>query len=431
MNVYTLASCRIYYSYSNNKNIKYRRNTFILHTFEEILKVLQFTYGQIDKNKFKKYVANFHESSSLSKYEKYIDIYHEHRDHINNSDIIILECASLKDKINNCTFTEESIKKLLVQIEQYFPYKKLIITTNINIEIDKSGSKINKRQKLDNIITNICNNKNNITPLLISTYFSTYKDYKLYFKNISHFNEVGHKKFGNIINEIIDSIHSRFEFNTNYVFVINLDKRKDRLENCKKELDKLNISFTRFSGIIVDMDQIKSDPIWSNSYQGINHKKSKKFKRYLQGSLGCKISHYSIIKLAKDRNLPYVIIFEDDLILLDSAKSILNDLKKFKIKNEDWDIIYLGGKIIGKSYENITSHIKHVESVIHMLGYIVNRKIYDIILEYLTKYNIECDNILQYMGKIKKIKVLYCEMVEQTWNDSDIIKGYVQSTDKS
>lgn len=218
-------------------------------------------------------------------------------------------------------------------------------------------------------------------------------------------------------------------FNKNNVFVINLDRRKDRLKSCSDRLKSLNIPFTRFSAIEPDMKIIKDDQLWKNSYQGISHDKSLKFKNYLKGSIGCKMSQYSVIKIAKDNDLPYVVVFEDDIILLDNADDILKEVYSFINNKNDWDILYLGGKITGKIHETVNGYkyINRVQSVLQALSYVVNNKKYDFIMENFVKRNIECDNILESLGRRNKIKIYHCHIFKQTWNDSDIISGYIKN----
>lgn len=213
-------------------------------------------------------------------------------------------------------------------------------------------------------------------------------------------------------------------FNEKNTFVINIDKRVNRLKSCIQKLKSIGISFTRFSGIIPNIDQIKDDPIWNKSYQGITPGKCKKFKNYLKGSLGCKMSHYNVIKLAKDADLPYVIVFEDDIVLSENKDDMLKEIYNFiNDNNVDWDIIYLGGKITGKTYETVNKykHIKRVQCSLHTRGYILKKKMYPIVMSSFVKYNYECDNILQDIEKKLKLKVFYSKIVETTSGSSDIM----------
>ena len=98
------------------------------------------------------------------------------------------------------------------------------------------------------------------------------------------------------------------------IYVINLKNRVDKLEN-------FNLVFSKYFKINV-IDAIKNEVGWK----------------------GCLDSHLKCIKYAKDNNLKYIIVFEDDATPKD-----INWYDKFmKIKEEifekrnDWDI-YLGG----------------------------------------------------------------------------------------
>jgi GR25 family glycosyltransferase involved in LPS biosynthesis len=122
-------------------------------------------------------------------------------------------------------------------------------------------------------------------------------------------------------------------------YVINLDKRKDRLELAKKEFEKLGISPKRFSAI-------KNDIPW----------------------IGCLQSHIAILKEAQ-RIKQNVLVFEDDVKFIGDYKEVidksLNELSKFK-----WDLFYLGGNVLKDIYQE-TEHLgrlQHCQST-HAIAY--------------------------------------------------------------
>ena len=180
--------------------------------------------------------------------------------------------------------------------------------------------------------------------------------------------------------------------NSNNIFVINLDHRKDRLDSVNKQLNKKNIKYTRFSAIIPDMNQINNNNLWKNSYQGMNWKKAKKWDCYTRGALGCKMSHYYIVKKAKELDLDYVIILEDDFLFTDNADDILKN-SIFENIDDNWDFIFLGGRLSGNNIKKINNIVTKTESVITTIGYILNKKTYDSVLKNLVKYNYEIDSI--------------------------------------
>ena len=84
--------------------------------------------------------------------------------------------------------------------------------------------------------------------------------------------------------------------------VINLDERKDRWETVQKDLNAQGLShYQRFSAI-KPTDQIQQRPDFL----------PKEKQTYRIGCYGCLLSHYHIIKEAKEQSLPFVLIFEDD-----------------------------------------------------------------------------------------------------------------------
>lgn len=79
-------------------------------------------------------------------------------------------------------------------------------------------------------------------------------------------------------------------------FVINLKKRPERLELVKKEFEYIGYDVEVFEGID------------------------------LGSHVGCAKSHLEIIKIAMRENLESVVVFEDDIIFMPYAKSLLNDI---------------------------------------------------------------------------------------------------------
>ena len=101
------------------------------------------------------------------------------------------------------------------------------------------------------------------------------------------------------------------------IYCINLERRKDRWEQCESEFDKVGI-----------LDRVIK-------FNAFDNKKNPK--------RGCYDSHLSVIKLAYERKLNNVLIFEDDVAFLKRY----NDKKLTKaienLKKTDWEFFYLGG----------------------------------------------------------------------------------------
>ena len=86
-------------------------------------------------------------------------------------------------------------------------------------------------------------------------------------------------------------------------FVINLEKRPDRLKFIKKELEYIGWNYNVFKAH--DKDSF----------------------------LGCTLSHTDVIKKAKDNNWKYVMVIEDDCAIMPYANSFLKILET-ELENE-------------------------------------------------------------------------------------------------
>ena len=146
------------------------------------------------------------------------------------------------------------------------------------------------------------------------------------------------------------------------IYCLNLDRRKDKWVSVKKRFNELQINVERFSAIdgntLTEEELIKYDKI--NKYE-----------------IGCTLSHYQIIKNAKENNYKRILIFEDDVLFIDDFHLLFRD----KIsKLENWKLFYLGGSqwqwgdiefINGFYYTN------HTDGT---FAYAVDESIYDEIL---------------------------------------------------
>lgn len=117
------------------------------------------------------------------------------------------------------------------------------------------------------------------------------------------------------------------DFNTYFdkIYCINLDRRPDRWETVKEKFDKLNIKVERFSAC----DGNDLPPEVLQTYQGIN--------KY---EVACMISHYNVIKDAKQNNYTRILILEDDVMF---AQNFMDKFFASAQKlPDDYKIWYLG-----------------------------------------------------------------------------------------
>jgi GR25 family glycosyltransferase involved in LPS biosynthesis len=135
-------------------------------------------------------------------------------------------------------------------------------------------------------------------------------------------------------------------------YVINLDKRIDRLKNIQKQFYELNIEgVQRFSAI----DNLGSGP------------------------LNCKQSHYKVYEEFLKTDGDVLLVLEDDCLFLDPLKFNYNEIVN-EINSTDWDLYWLGCRnrrspvfYKNKSYK--------VSSVSHAQSYLIKRNLCEYILK--------------------------------------------------
>jgi len=93
-------------------------------------------------------------------------------------------------------------------------------------------------------------------------------------------------------------------------FVLNLEKRTDRLEHIKKEMSYIGWDYELFKAIDTGCH------------------------------LGCTLSHIAIIDLAIERGYEYVMVIEDDCSFLPNAKSFMEQLN-VELENTEYGILNL------------------------------------------------------------------------------------------
>jgi GR25 family glycosyltransferase involved in LPS biosynthesis len=108
------------------------------------------------------------------------------------------------------------------------------------------------------------------------------------------------------------------------VYLINLDRRQDRLENFKKEVVKFNLGdFERFSAY--DRNSIDLSKYPENVNPGV---------------IGLLQSNLKIIQDSKKNNYKKILIIEDDCYF---TEEVINIDSYFKELPDDWDLLYMGG----------------------------------------------------------------------------------------
>lgn len=125
--------------------------------------------------------------------------------------------------------------------------------------------------------------------------------------------------------------------NSNNMFVINLEKRRDRLISFFKKSDIYGFKaqvFKAVEGLKVEKTDML-DEFESNLFDA---------PKISKGELGCFLSHYRLWITCIKLNLPYIIIFEDDVNFTSSINNAIETFQKIINTNTPFDLIYFGGR---------------------------------------------------------------------------------------
>lgn len=156
------------------------------------------------------------------------------------------------------------------------------------------------------------------------------------------------------------------------IFYINLDKDSDRNAKMVEQFKRYDISnFERITGTVVDV--VPDVSYWRNFNQDkINEK-------YVLGGLGCRNSHWRIMKTALERNYNKILILEDDVVFTKDPHQVLEDNKD---KLDNWDMLYFGG----------TEEVNFRGQIVGAYAYGLNRKLIEEIYYMLPTSGMEVDN---------------------------------------
>lgn len=128
------------------------------------------------------------------------------------------------------------------------------------------------------------------------------------------------------------------------VFVINLDKDKERLEKINKSLTGQNISYERIPGVLGS--KVGSSPHLSSLCNWF----------CTDGIKGCALSHHTAWKYMIERGYSRILILEDDAIIPDNfdekVRHIMGRLP------DDYEMVFLGCRYFCRN-QNLTEQVGH------------------------------------------------------------------------
>ena len=164
-------------------------------------------------------------------------------------------------------------------------------------------------------------------------------------------------------------------------YVIHCDKHTDRLVNIHNYLKKIFPDLKIWEGVYID--KINDEII--KKYDD-NLDISQKNNFVTLGEVGCYLSHHTLLKNIKEKELQdtkYTLILEDDVVFLKDFKSVISiEL----LDSIEFDILYLGGLDENCRDKNIKNEIFTINSVYAAAtyGYIIKnssaKKLYELTL---------------------------------------------------
>ena len=194
------------------------------------------------------------------------------------------------------------------------------------------------------------------------------------------------KIFFNFIDK--KEIYDHYLWNKIKSVLINLDERKDRLNNAFNECHKINLfNCERFSGIKINENNFKK-------YKIINNKKAWKVNNidYLKSATGCKMSHLEILKIYKNCNEEYIMIIEDDIVF-DYNTLIYLNLALLSLENIEWEILFLASNLKEiEDAERISPNLLKIKKGFTTTAQLFKRSSINKIISIIENSDIEIDN---------------------------------------
>ena len=204
------------------------------------------------------------------------------------------------------------------------------------------------------------------------------------------------------------------------IYIINLASRKDKWNHVIKEMQKLNITtYQRF------------DAIRPKTFKEIPHEYYKNIRKvlhrnkdYIIGAIGCKLSHYTIIKEAKEMGYNRILILEDDVFFENNFHTIFNNMiKQINDNNLQWDMIYLGQNL--KDYDIIKgTDLVKIKRGFCTHSYAINSSFYDIVLNSCLNSGVEIDNFYNSLFLNYNCFCIKPYLTNQKPGYSNIVNGY-------
>lgn len=158
-----------------------------------------------------------------------------------------------------------------------------------------------------------------------------------------------------------------FNFKSIKKYCVSLRRSIDRRKEVAKEFKRIGEKFEFFDAIdgnrVILPDLCKKTP----------------------GIYGCMQSHLAVIRMAREKKLPFVAVFEDDIVFCDDFQERIKYLES--LPGFNFDILSLGGHFSSANETGETTQWDHVLGIKRLggtYGYIFSARVYDFILRNCT-----------------------------------------------
>lgn len=118
------------------------------------------------------------------------------------------------------------------------------------------------------------------------------------------------------------------------IFLINLDKSKDRLDAALQRLEPFELDITRVSAVVGK--DITTDEL--AKFYSEEKNRSEYHRKLGPGEIGCYMSHLQIMKHIVDEEIPYAFILEDDFKVIGDLSAAVDAIAAIEF---NWDMVKL------------------------------------------------------------------------------------------
>jgi GR25 family glycosyltransferase involved in LPS biosynthesis len=211
---------------------------------------------------------------------------------------------------------------------------------------------------------------------------------------------------------LLNYIIENFEVVQDIDFYIISLKNEDRMKNIDTQIEKIKNSefeaknieiIEAIPGKDLELNKLIEEGVLSPDAYLNQDPDLEKRKEIHKREVGCYLSHMKTYKAIAEKNKDgFSVIFEDDFELLDDFLKTLDETM-IKIKEMDFDILFLG--MIGHKGDNIIDNVFHIHDSESWCahGYLVNNKSANKILDKMKYIDTVLDKELFDKGRAKEL----------------------------